>query len=196
MSKWDGEKIMWIENSLGQLSDSIKYNNIHIIGILEVEERRDRTLIWRNNNWKHPHPGEGNRYPDTEDTENYHPKIQLKKVHTKTHKVIKMIKSSNKEKNLKAAREDSYTKGTSWGHKHILDQKLCKSEGNDMIYSQCWKEKICIQENSTQQGYHSEEMEFLSFFFFKFIYLFIWGKERERKREKLWGEAEAEGETE
>jgi len=34
-----GKKIMQIENSLRDLSDSIKCNNIHITGIQEEEER-------------------------------------------------------------------------------------------------------------------------------------------------------------
>ena len=37
-------KIMQIENSLRELSDSIKHNNIHIIGIPEEEERRGQKM--------------------------------------------------------------------------------------------------------------------------------------------------------
>ena len=41
------------ENKLRELSDSIKCNNTHIIGILEEERKEDRKFIWKNKaeNW-------------------------------------------------------------------------------------------------------------------------------------------------
>ena len=40
--KNEREKIMQIENSIRELSDSIKHNNIHFIGIPEEEEEERR----------------------------------------------------------------------------------------------------------------------------------------------------------
>ena len=45
------------------LEDNIKQTNICIIGVPKGEES-GRKLIWRNNGWKLPYPGGGNRHPD------------------------------------------------------------------------------------------------------------------------------------
>ena len=57
------------ENKFGELSDSIKCNNIHIIGAQKQKRgKRGRKFIWGNNSWKLPWSGEGNVYPDPEGT--------------------------------------------------------------------------------------------------------------------------------
>ena len=49
-------RIMQDENRLKELSDSIDYDNIHIIEITE-ERKGDRKVIWRNDSWKLPYLG-------------------------------------------------------------------------------------------------------------------------------------------
>ena len=58
------------EGRFRELSYSTKHN-IHIIGLPEEKEREKGAEVYlRNNSWKHPESGEGNRNPDPVDTEN------------------------------------------------------------------------------------------------------------------------------
>ena len=56
------------KNRLRELSDSIKCNNIHIIGVPEEEEREREKIIWQNNAENFPDLGK-KTYPDLGDTE-------------------------------------------------------------------------------------------------------------------------------
>ena len=74
------------ENSLRELSDSIDYNKICIIGVPEEEEQKkeaENLLKKKKENRKPPLSVEGNRHSDLRVTENSH-QIQQKRPNTKT----------------------------------------------------------------------------------------------------------------
>ena len=67
------------------LLDNIKETNIHIIRVMEGEER-EKAAIWRNNSLKLSLPREGSKHPGSLSIE-LKKKVEPKDVHTMTHNI-------------------------------------------------------------------------------------------------------------
>ena len=93
----------YLENS-ATLSNIITF--ILYVSQKEQREKCGRKYIWRNNNWILPKSGQENRNPDPGGTGK--PQKINSRRSTPKYIIIIIAKSSNKDRILKAAREDSY----------------------------------------------------------------------------------------
>ena len=143
------EKKIKNENSLKEFWDNFKHNSVCIIVVPESEEReRCRKLTWRNNGWKFPLRGEGNRHSGPGSTES-HKKISPKKS-TLRYIIIKMAKVKNQERILKAAREKQIDTCKGNLIKLFVDvlAETLQARRKWQIYLKCWTGKKLITRNT------------------------------------------------
>ena len=101
-------RIMQKENRLSELSDHIKNNNIHIIGIPEREEREKEVKHLFEEVIAENCPNlEKETYPNPEGTEISQKKINQRRS-TPRHMIMKIPKISEREKILKISKSVSY----------------------------------------------------------------------------------------
>ena len=154
------KRMKWTEDSLRDLWDNIKCNNIRIIGVPEEKREKERIWenFWRDYSWKFPQHGKGNSQSSPRRVPyRINPRRNMPR-----HILIKLTKTKHKEKIIKAAREKQQV--TYKGNPVHLTVDLsaetlqARKEWQD-IFKVLKGKKICNQDYCTQQGSHSKLME-------------------------------------
>lgn len=151
------------EQSLRDPGDTIKYTNIHIIGVLgERRRERCRKNIWRNNGVKAPKFDE--RHISTHPRSSEIPSRINQKRFIQRHINVELPKAKTKGKILKAPRKEELVM-----HKGSIrltsdfQSQIMEPWGSGVTYLKCWKKKKSTKNSRSRKTSLKNEGETSSF---------------------------------
>ena len=139
------------EDSLRDLWDNIKCTNIWIIGVTEEEKKKRYEKIFEEIIVENSSNMEKKIVNQIQEAQRVPYRINPRR-NTPRNILIKLTKTKNKERILKAAREKQQ------GKPHTLNSwcfsRNCRPEDNGRIYLKNWKGKFYNQDYCPHQGSH------------------------------------------
>ena len=136
-----GKRMKRTEDNLRDFWYNIRHTNIWVLGSQEEEEREKDSLsfskekkIWRHYSWKIPQRWKGNSQPSPKRAEGpLQDKLKSRNIEIHTDQINRNWTQKNNIKNCmgKARRN---MQGKTYNYQQIFHVKLCRSEGNSMVY--------------------------------------------------------------